>query len=578
MKHLYSLAFAIFAVIGSNQSSAQNVIKTNASGIGTCDGTAFNTSYYWMNDSNGMWSWRWYQDSTQIAGADSIITNLCPGNYFLVSDSMGIPVYWEPFTIQDPCSDFVHSIHPTNSIPDSCTGFISSYSYGGHAPYTYSWSTGDSTESIGNLCPGDYTITATDSLGCVQTHTITIGYEYLNATLFVDNGYYTYCAGIASIFPYGGTPPYSILWNTGDTTDHIQYLCDGNYSVTVVDAANDSLHYSFTIQAQNPQPLAVDSWISDDYNSDCSGSASVNPIGGTQPYSIHWSTGDSSYYAYDLCTGAYTVTIVDAANDSITLTINVGPIPEPLAADFWSYDNSHFYNSSQCSGMAYVRPRGGTPPYSILWDTYDMTEDVAYLCVGDHFVTVVDAANDSLYFSFTIEKPLNASLWTTNNASGCTGIANIVPFGGTPPYSIYWTTGDTAGYIDSLCAGTYTAYITDATNIDTIIKTFTLTDSSAIYGRDEAPSLSDLSVTENENPLEFVSIYPNPFTDVIKIDNQNGAVQSMKLTDLNGRIIGEKVVVNTGVIEFDGLESIGSGTYFLILSGEKHSKTYKLIK
>ncbi|MNJ83300.1 hypothetical protein D3C87_07160 [compost metagenome] len=574
MKHLYLfVAFAMFAVIGLNQSSAQNVIKTDASGIATCDGTAFNSAHYWMG---GMWSWSWYQDSIQIAGVDSIITNLCPGNYFLVSDSMGVPVYWEPFTILDPCSNFVHDVFPIHCIPDSCNGAINSYAYGGHSPYAYSWSTGDSTESISNLCPGNYTVTATDSLGCIQTHTITIEEEFLNAAFFVDNGYYAYCSGQASIAPYGGTPPYSILWSTGDTTDHIQYLCDGAYSVTVIDATNDSLNFPFTIQVQEPRSLAVDSWIYDDYDSTCSGYAAVNPTGGTQPYTIQWSTGDSSYYAYNLCTGTYYVTIVDALNDSVTVTINVGPIPEPFAVDFWSDNNSHFYNSSECSGIAYARPRGGTPPYSILWDTYDMTESVEHLCIGNHFVTVVDAANDSLFFSFTIQKPFATTYWTSNNAANCDGTAAVFPYGGTPPYSIHWSTGDTVQQIYNLCPGTYSAYVTDATNTDTMFTSFTLTDSSAIYGRDNLPSVSSLS--ETENLLESVSIYPNPFTDVIKIDNQNGSVQSMKLTDLNGRIIGEKMTVNSGVIEFDGLESIGSGTYFLILSGEKHSKTYKLIK
>lgn len=574
MKNLYLLTFTIFTLIGSNQSFAQNVISTNASGINTCDGTAFNTAYSWMTGSS-MWSWSWYQDSIQIAGADSIITNLCSGNYSLVIDSMGVTVYSEPFIIGDPCSDFVNYISRTNSIPDSCTGFINSYAYGGHPPYTYNWSTGDSTSFIDNLCPGNYTVTALDSLGCIQTHTITIEEEFLNATLFFDGGYYANCSGQASITPYGGTPPYSILWSTGDTTDHIPYLCDGDYSVTVIDATNDSLNFPFTIQAQDLQPLAVNSWVYDDNDSNCSGYAAVNPYGGTQPYSIHWSTGDTSYYAYNLCTGTYSVTIVDALNDSVTLTINVGPIPEPLAADFWSYDNSYFYNSSECSGLAYVHPRGGTPPYSILWSTWDMTESVDHICVGNHFVTVVDAANDSLYFSFMIQKPFATTFWTSNNSSDCSGAAVVYPYGGTPPYSIHWNTGDTTGYIDGLCAGTYTAYVIDATTIDTIVTTFSLTDSSAIY-RSSSSSVSSLSVSEN--PLESISIYPNPFTDIIKIDNQNGSVQSMKLTDLNGRIIGEKTNINSGVIEFDGLESISSGTYFLILYGEKNSKTFKLIK
>lgn len=574
MKHLYLIAFAMFTLICSNQSSAQNVISTNASGINTCDGTAFNTAHSWMTGSN-MWSWSWYQDSIQIAGADSIITNLCPGNYSMVTDSMGVIIYSEPFTIGDPCSHFFQSILPSNSVPNNCTGSIHSYPYGGYPPYSYSWSTGDSTSFINNLCPGSYTVTAIDSLGCFQTDSVTIEEEFLNSTLFVDNGYYANCSGQASITPYGGTPPYSILWSTGDTTDYIQYLCDGTYYVTVIDATNDSLNLPFTIQVQDLQPLSTDSWIYDDYDSNCSGYASINPFGGTQPYSIYWSTGDTSYYASNLCSGTYYVTIVDAVNDSVTITINVGPIPEPLTADFWYDNNSHFYNSAECSGIAYVHPNGGTPPYSILWSTYDMTESVDYLCVGNHSVTVVDAANDSLSFSFTIQKPFATLLWTSNNSSGCAGSAALYPYGGTPPYSIHWNTGDTSEYIDNLCAGTYTVYAVDATAIDTIITTFTLTDSSAIY-RGNSDFGSNLSVTEN--PLEDISIYPNPFKDAIKIDNQNGAVQSLKLTDLNGRTIVEKTNLDYGLIEFDGLESIDSGTYFLILFSEKNSKTYKLIK
>ncbi|WP_343747421.1 T9SS type A sorting domain-containing protein [Fluviicola sp.] len=577
MKHLYLIAFAIFSLMGSNQSLAQNVIKTNASGIGTCDGTAFNSAYFWIIDYPGMWSWHWEQDSTPIAGADSIITNLCPGNYFLVSDSAGIPVYWESFTIEDPCSDFLYNLGYMHSSPNLCTGSINFYAYGGTLPHTYSWSNGDSTSYIENLCAGDYTVTVTDSLGCTQTQTITIIEEALNGTLFVDNGYYANCSGQASITPYGGTPPYSFHWSTGDTTEYQQYLCDGSYSVMVVDAANDSINFSFTIQAQYVRPLAADQWVYDDYNSNCSGYAYVNPTGGTQPYSIHWSNGDSSYDGYNLCTGTYTVTIVDAVNDSVTLTINVGPFPEPLSAEFWSYNNSYLYNSSECSGIASVHPHGGTPPYSILWDTYDMTESVEYLCIGNHFVTVVDAANDSLFFSFTIEKPFATTFWTSNNAADCAGAAMIYPYGGTPPYSILWNTGDTIQYIDSLCPGTYTVSVVDASHTDTLVTTFTLTDSSVFY-RDNASAVSDLSVTEIQNPLESVSVYPNPFNDVIKIDNQAGAVQSMKLVDLNGRVLAEKTAVTSGVIEFNELESVSRGTYMLILTGDKHSKTYKLIK
>ena len=39
---------------------------------------------------------------------------------------------------------------------------------GGIAPYSYMWNTGDTTLSLSNLLPGDYSLTITDSPGCVR--------------------------------------------------------------------------------------------------------------------------------------------------------------------------------------------------------------------------------------------------------------------------------------------------------------------------------------------------------------------------------------------------------------------------
>ena len=39
----------------------------------------------------------------------------------------------------------------------------------------YSWSTGDTTQSVSNLCPGTYSVTVTDCQGCVDSSTVTIG-------------------------------------------------------------------------------------------------------------------------------------------------------------------------------------------------------------------------------------------------------------------------------------------------------------------------------------------------------------------------------------------------------------------
>jgi hypothetical protein len=43
--------------------------------------------------------------------------------------------------------------------------------------------------------------------------------------------------GSATVFPFGGTPPYSWVWSTGSTAATIFNLNAGTYTVTITDSA-----------------------------------------------------------------------------------------------------------------------------------------------------------------------------------------------------------------------------------------------------------------------------------------------------------------------------------------------------
>ena len=114
---------------------------------------------------------------------------------------------------------------------------LSMSSSSGTAPFTYDWSTGSqtSTPALTGLSSGTYDVTIEDAAGCLTVETgmaVTEPSSALTSTAVGDdNGY-----GSGSVTASGGTPPYTYLWSTGETTSSISGSDGGNLTVTVTDA------------------------------------------------------------------------------------------------------------------------------------------------------------------------------------------------------------------------------------------------------------------------------------------------------------------------------------------------------
>ena len=107
---------------------------------------------------------------------------------------------------------------------------------GGNNPYSFLWSTGQTSKAITNLGSGLYSITVTSANGCTTTKNIQV---VSSATLFVQVGSNPVCGfnnGVAFAAGSGGSTPYFYQWSTGAISSQIPNLSSQSYSITLTDA------------------------------------------------------------------------------------------------------------------------------------------------------------------------------------------------------------------------------------------------------------------------------------------------------------------------------------------------------
>jgi hypothetical protein len=205
--------------------------------------------------------------------------------------------------------------------------------------------------------------------------------------------------GIATVTHEGGIGPYAYAWNTNpaQTTQTATNLSAGTYSVTVKDSRDSIATATITIT----QPPAISNVIASvTKNVDCFGEAGgsvvvSNPTGGTPPYAYSWNTvpEKKSQTASDLKAGSYTVTVTDAKGCSAQSTVTITQPNSKVEVG-----SAIVENQVSCFGfsdgiISIPTPTGGTPPYTVVWNTQPVryTERVVGVGAGTYTAVIVDA-------------------------------------------------------------------------------------------------------------------------------------------------------------------------------------------
>jgi gliding motility-associated-like protein len=442
--------------------TGETVTTTDALCNGDCNGTGI------VVPIGGTAPYTFLWNDTPATANDTAI-NLCAGNYLVSVSDSNTCIRFSPVTINEPAPIILNSTVTSAVCSGVCTGSVSLATTGGTGSYTIVWSpapgAGQGTSNATGLCPGTYTVTVTDSNNCVVTDTflITQSTPLIAAITSSDISCSSACTGQASVNITSGTSPFAIQWNdpAGQTNDTAFALCAGTYTVTIEDALGCQIILDTTISA-TPAVLANTS-VTNAACGLCDGSAVVTPTGGTAPYDIQWSNGDTLATSTGLCAGLYTVNITDSSGCTTNFSIPVSNTSGPTGTVITSTNVS--CNGGNNGAVTAVTPSGGIPPYTFLWiEGGQTTQTLAGLSAGVYFVEVTDSMGCSFIDSVTITEPAPIIANQAITAATCgasDGAITITPSGGTGPYTVLWNTAETTTTITGKPAGIYSVVITD---------------------------------------------------------------------------------------------------------------------
>ncbi|MBX2950759.1 MAG: gliding motility-associated C-terminal domain-containing protein [Crocinitomicaceae bacterium] len=401
-------------------------------------------------------------DGATINASTGVISNGVAGTTYSVQYTVGtgscaashtesVTVLINPTPIINGNVSYCNS---TGVILDAGTGYTN-----------YSWSTGETTQTITATAQTGLTVTVTNANGCTATSpavTITAG----NVTLQTVNTTAPDCNqnnGSIEVSASGGDGNYQYIINGGTpvTTSVFNGLPAGSYTIEVQDGSgvcNDQL----TVNLVNNSGPAITAVSSTNISCFGEGDGTITvTANGTAPLTYAYSAGTSVIATNatgtfsNVSPGSYTVIVSDAANCLSTQTVL---ITEPAALTL-TYATTPETCENACDGTANWQVQGGIAP---LIQTFNGAPSNGTgensLCAGNYPLMITDANGCIASQAIAINSGSQIDIGTISvTQDGCSEVCSGSIVATTPDATSYSLNGmtNTTGVFPDLCAGIY---------------------------------------------------------------------------------------------------------------------------
>ncbi|MBL4704913.1 MAG: SprB repeat-containing protein, partial [Flavobacteriales bacterium] len=420
------------------------------------------------------YTYQWNDPSNQSTGC---ALGLPAGNYNVVitdNNNCSVDTLINVTDLSGPTITLVNATNVTcNGLAD---GSITMSVVGGTLPYqVFHWVENSSGNTVGlpndptlnNFPAGCYTLEVTDNVGCTSFETYCIlEPNPLNSTFINLNGVscFSNCDGNATVLISGGSLPYNILWDNGQTVPIATGLCPGPHLANISDA--NGCATSVSVFITEPAPLTTVQVGSSTTlcNGTCDGVIQVISLGGTAPYSYVWSPAVSTTnMATGLCPGNYVLQTTDANGCQIITSYTVTS-PTLLTGTILATSAT----CSLCNATSTLIPSGGTIPYVYAWQDGQTTGTALNVCEGAFEGTITDGNGCQLTLDITITNIPGPTITGINSTNltcfgNNTGSATVTHTGGTAPITYLWSpSSQVSSTAVGLSAGNHCVEVIDA--------------------------------------------------------------------------------------------------------------------
>lgn len=344
-----------------------------------------------------------------------------------------------------------------------------------------------------------------------------------------------------------GNPPFTFLWNTGDTSNNISNLNAGVYRCSITDGTNCTIETDDIFIGEDSE---IDLNLTEILMASCSGKGdgkiSVQGLNGLSPYSYNWITLDiiNDGIIENITAGIYKVIATDANGcNSDTIEIEVVAQGEIEGDISFQLDvRCHGGNN----GILKVDAISGTSPYSFDWNTGDTTSMIEDLTADLYSCTVTDKVGcQAVVFGEISEPDSMVSIIVSQENIDCfgenTGSINTDVIGGFPPYTFAWNTGEQSDDIFDLTKGKYQLTITDANACIVTSDTVTLTEPEELHVSVDSALAAEcilshdgyLSVEVKGGDENYNYFWSTNTQDTFALEGIPAGVYSVTVTDQN---------------------------------------------